>query len=129
MPARAMLNAQLSGSGRSFTLADIVRDPSLLAGVDQARIVALLTEMAAIQTRLAARLAEVGCVASASDCALATGRLLDARKVASALDIRPHAVYELHRAGKLPGVRIGKRRLRFREQDVLALRGSTGEDH
>jgi excisionase family DNA binding protein len=72
-------------------------------------------------TALASRLANVAAaLATSQESSPATGRLLDARKVASVLDTTPHAVYELHRIGELPGVRVGKRRLRFREEDVEA---------
>ena len=77
-------------------------------------------ELAAVASRLANVAAAL--VAEAEESSPTGGRLLDARKVASLLDTTPHAVYELHRTGKLPGVRVGKRRLRFREEDVLALR-------
>jgi excisionase family DNA binding protein len=81
-------------------------------------------EAAKTLAEAASRIATVAAalVAEPQESLPATGRLLDARKVASLLDTTPHTVYELHRTGKLAGVRVGKRRLRFREEDVLALR-------
>lgn len=53
--------------------------------------------------------------------------LMNADEVASVLRVDRKRVYELHRLGLLPGVRLGPRQLRFRRPDVrhLAERGTS----
>ena len=48
------------------------------------------------------------------------GRLLNVREVAERLSASPWAVYRLVREGRLPVVRLGARRLRFRPESVEA---------
>ena len=55
----AVAGAAAARPDAPITLADVVRDPSLLDDADHAQVAALLTQVAAIQTRLAARLAEL----------------------------------------------------------------------
>ena len=51
--------------------------------------------------------------------------LWDARKVASIISVPVRTVYSLADSGVLPYVRVGKRLLRFRPEDIKALVTST----
>lgn len=51
--------------------------------------------------------------------------MLTRSQVAEALDISPHAVWELYNSGKLRGVKVG-RKLRFDVLDVLRFVGRKG---
>ncbi len=48
----------------------------------------------------------------------AQGELLNAKKVAALLGIRPWTVYQLVKRGELPAVRIGSRIVRFRRESI-----------
>jgi hypothetical protein len=114
---------------RSVPAAAVVASPvaAALSGFDAAQTMfidrlAAARELAAVASRLAAVAAAL--VVEPHESSRVARRLLDARKVATMLDTTPHAVYELHRTGKLAGVRVGKRRLRFREEDVISFGSS-----
>ena len=46
------------------------------------------------------------------------GELLNAKKVADILGIRPWTVYQLVKRGELPAVKIGSRIYRFRRESI-----------
>jgi excisionase family DNA binding protein len=46
------------------------------------------------------------------------GELLNAKKVAALLGIRPWTVYQLVKRGALPAIRIGTRIVRFRRESI-----------
>lgn len=85
-------------------------------------------EAAKALAEVASRLASVAAalVADAEERSQAAGKTLNADEAGAMLGINRRAVYELHRVGKLRSVpNLGKRRLRFCEEDVLALRRGT----
>src|SRR5437763_7414565 len=107
MPRRS--TATLAGSdaacsGGNATLADIVRDPRRLNDADHAEVAALLTEVAAIETRLAARLAELAQDARREDRPpVEADMIADVREVAR---IVRHSVSWVRKSGHtLPGFR------------------------
>lgn len=46
------------------------------------------------------------------------GVLLNAKKVADILGIRPWTVYEMVKRGELPAIKIGNRIVRFRRESI-----------
>jgi excisionase family DNA binding protein len=57
-----------------------------------------------------------------------TDRLLTAAEMAEWLSVAPETLLEWVRAGRIPALRVGRKTIRFRLEDVLdALRGDRGE--
>lgn len=87
-------------------LADLLRDPARAAEIPPEQIPALLAQLAAIQSALAARLLVVN--GQGSPEALAEDRWLTIPEVAERLCLARAYCYELARRGDLPTVRVGK---------------------
>jgi excisionase family DNA binding protein len=93
--------------------------PSWAATIPIEDIPATLTQLAALQTALAARLVAVSCSQKET-------KLLNAREIANLLGVPESHIRTMQRAGQLPHSKIGKY-IRFDPAAVQAVLGRAGK--
>src|SRR5438045_9308484 len=97
------MNLRLDGQRPTIDLADLIRDPSQASNVDQKNIAAMLTQLSAVQTSIAARLV----AANQDDSGDGEDTLLTVEAAAKRLGISKDWLYR--RTNKLPFVvRVGR---------------------
>jgi excisionase family DNA binding protein len=100
-------------------LPEILADPSKAAKIQVSAIPALMAQLAATQSALAARLIEGASVVPEIGAVTETDRAISVEEAAERLSFTKQYLYELIRRGEIPAIKHGKY-IRIRENDLSA---------